>query len=35
MKKTVAALCLAFLCVGLAHAQQRQTDNSKKNEKFK
>ena len=29
MKKTVAALCLAFLCVGLAHAQQRQTDTFK------
>ena len=31
MKKIVAALCLAFLCVGIAHAQQqqRQTDTFK------
>ena len=29
MKKTVVALCLAFLCAGLAHAQQRQTDTFK------
>ena len=29
MKKTVAALCLAFLCAGFAHAQQRQTDTFK------
>ena len=29
MKKTVVALCLAFFCAGLAHAQQRQTDTFK------
>ena len=29
MKKTAVALCLAFLCAGFGHAQQRQTDTFK------